>query len=369
MLQSDSIEAVLKKVIVEKEHHDDSLNIERAVEKYTTQKTLNYLKENTCLFASDTKVLKTTNLFNIEELGKSFSSLINLHRINDIRYINKFFEAVNHALPIGGTFICCVETLQQRMIRKSIRKIPFLNSIYFFFDFVFMRVFPKVRFLKYFYFKITHGKNRLLSKPEILGRLVCCGFEINNYKKINGLLFISSTKRQNPKYDMNPSYGAIYKMQRVGLHGKLINVYKLRTMHPYSEYLQNYMLENYGSKNGDKINYDFRVSKTGSVFRKFWLDELPMLINLFKGDLKLVGVRPLSINKFKTYPVSAQKIRTEVKPGLIPPFYADLPESFEELVESELNYTKNYLKHPVLTDLKYFFKAMYNIFILGVRSR
>ena len=94
-----------------------------------------------------------------------------------------------------------------------------------------------------------------------------------------------------------------------------------------------------------------------------------MLINLFKGDLKLVGVRPLSINKFKTYPVSAQKIRTEVKPGLIPPFYADLPESFEELVDSELNYTKNYLKHPVLTDLKYFFKAMYNIFILGVRSR
>ena len=140
-------------------------------------------------------------------------------------------------------------------------------------------------------------------------------------------------------------------------------------MHPYSEYLQNYMLENYGSKNGDKINYDFRVSKTGSFFRKFWVDELPMLINLIKGDLKLVGVRPLSISKFKTYPKSAQEIRTKVKPGLVPPFYADLPESFEELVRSEINYTKSYLKQPILTDLKYFCKAMYNIFVVGARSK
>ena len=265
MLQSDSIEeAVLDKISTKTPHLSNNLILESLVKKYSSEKTLDYLKENSALFTAHTKIFSTTNLFTIEELGSSFDCLINLHRVNDIRYINKFFETVNLALPDGGTFICCVETFQQRMSRKFIRKIPFLSSIYFFLEYVFMRVFPKIRFLKYLYFKITHGRNRLLSKSEILGRLVCCGFKIINYKKINGLIYITTSKAEKPKYDMNPSYGMIYKMPRIGLNGRLINVYKLRTMHPYSEYLQNYMLENYGSKNGDKINHDFRVGVHGS---------------------------------------------------------------------------------------------------------
>ena len=370
MLKSGSIQnGVLEKIPSKKSYFNSSERLGALVEKYTSKKTLDFILKYTRLSNSSTKFLNTTNLFTIEELGSGYNCLVNFHRVNDIRYINKFFEAVNHVLPNGGTFICCVETIQQRMSRKFIRKIPFINSIYFFLEYVFMRVFPKIKFLKYFYFKITRGKNRLLSKSEVLGRLVSCGFEIDNYKKINGLIYIKASKVSEPKFDMNPSYGVIYKMARIGYNGELISVYKLRTMHPYAEYLQNYMLENYGSKNGDKINYDFRVSKAGSFFRKFWVDELPMLINLIKGDLKLVGVRPLSISKFKTYPKSAQEIRTKVKPGLIPPFYADLPESFEELVSSEINYTKSYLKQPILTDLKYFFKAMYNIFVVGARSK
>ena len=146
---------------------------------------------------------------------------------------------------------------------------------------------------------------------------------------------------------MNPSYGPIFKMPRVGKSRKIIHVYKLRTMHPYSEYLQDYIFEKNGSLNGDKVLNDFRISPVGSFFRKIWIDELPMLINLLKGELKLVGVRPLSISKFNMYPKKIQDLRTKVKPGLIPPFYADMPNDFNELVLSEKNYLNQYLKNPI----------------------
>ena len=94
-----------------------------------------------------------------------------------------------------------------------------------------------------------------------------------------------------------------------------------------------------------------------------------MLINLLKGDLKIVGVRPLSSAKFNMYPSEVQDLRTKTKPGLVPPFYADIPNNFEELVESEVKYLNQYLKNPFLTDIKYFYKAFVNILFRGARSK
>jgi lipopolysaccharide/colanic/teichoic acid biosynthesis glycosyltransferase len=102
--------------------------------------------------------------------------------------------------------------------------------------------------------------------------------------------------------------------------------------------------------------------------RKFWLDELPMLINLIKGDLKLFGVRPLSRQYFKLYTLELQKLRIKTKPGLIPPFYVDNPGTLEEIVSSELRYLRSYEKHPFRTDWKYFWKACFNILFRKYRS-
>lgn len=340
----------------------------KLITDYSSNEVLQFLKLHCNLTSETTQIVSTDNLINLEKFNK-LDCIINLHKINDIRFINKFFEGINQKLSVNDTYICCVETFQARKKRKKTGNIPIIKYLYFCFEFIFLRVFPKIWGLKSVYFSITKGKNRLLSKAETLGRLVSCGFKIHEFKTVNGLLYIVVRKEGTPKFDMNPSYGPIYKMPRVGKNKKIIKVYKLRTMHPYSEYLQGYLFQKNGTNNGDKVNNDFRVSKVGRLFRKVWLDELPMLINLLKGDIKIVGVRPLSVQKFNMYPKEAQVLRVKFKPGLVPPFYADLPNNFEELVDSEIAYLKKYSSNPILTDLKYFFKAFYNIFVKGARSK
>ena len=61
-------------------------------------------------------------------------------------------------------------------------------------------------------------------------------------------------------------------------------------MHAYSEYLQGYVFEKNNLQEVGKFKNDFRVNTVGKIMRRFWLDELPMLFNLLKGDLKLFGV-------------------------------------------------------------------------------
>ena len=94
-----------------------------------------------------------------------------------------------------------------------------------------------------------------------------------------------------------------------------------------------------------------------------------MIYNFLKGDLKLVGVRPLSEIFFSTYPEDLKKLRIKHKPGLIPPYYVDLPGSIEEVWESERQYLEKYEKNPLKTDIVYIFKALNNIVFHQARSQ
>ena len=66
---------------------------------------------------------------------------------------------------------------------------------------------------------------------------------------------------------------------------------------------------------------------------------------------------------------SRQALRKKVRPGLVPPFYADLPETFEEICDSERRYIQAFLKHPVKTQIRYFTKSFINIAFKGARSK
>jgi lipopolysaccharide/colanic/teichoic acid biosynthesis glycosyltransferase len=235
-------------------------------------------------------------------------------------------------------------------------------------DFIIKRVFPKFNLTKRLYFFLTRGENRVISKAETLGRLYSCGFEIKNEKNINGWLYVVAKKIRAPFLDSKPTYGPLIRLRRIGKNGKMINVYKLRTMHPFAEYLQQYIYELSDLQDGGKFKDDFRITTAGKIFRKFWLDELPMFINYFRGELKLVGVRPLSEQYYSLYSKELKEKRTKVKPGLIPPYYVDMPKTLDDIQSSELKYLDLYSKQPLRTDWKYFWKAMWNIMFKNARS-
>ncbi|MBA3604313.1 MAG: sugar transferase, partial [Parachlamydiaceae bacterium] len=207
--------------------------------------------------------MHTTNDFNILNNPNKLKAIINLSKVNDIRFINKFFESINSRLENGDLFICRFETFTARKKRKPIGRVPVIGLIYFVFEFIFMRVFPKLPALKKLYFFVTRGHNRLLSKAETLGRLVSCGFEIENFQSFGGLTYVVTKKIKEPVFDMSPSYGLLYRMPRMSKNGKMIKVYKFRTMHPYAEYLQDYILRVNGYADSGKPADDFRLTPWG----------------------------------------------------------------------------------------------------------
>jgi lipopolysaccharide/colanic/teichoic acid biosynthesis glycosyltransferase len=328
-----------------------------------------YLQKNIDMEHQRTLVVSTTTEFNIKSQPEGyFQAIVNLHDINDFKRINKFFESVNSRLPLYGLYINSAVTNLIRKERIMKKYPPVLNGFVYFFHFLFMRVFPKLPVTKSFYFWSTNGYNRALSKAETYGRLYSCGFELISEKQIGDKLYFVARKIQEPAFDYNPTYGPLVRLKRVGKHGNTIYVYKMRTMHPYSEYLQDYVYKTNDLEEGGKFRNDFRVSTTGRIMRKLWIDELPMLINLLRGDLKLVGVRPLSNQYFELYDEELRAKRIRTRPGLIPPFYADMPRTLEEIQDSEDRYLEAYFRHPLLTDWRYFWKAAYNIVLKRARS-
>jgi len=95
----------------------------------------------------------------------------------------------------------------------------------------------------------------------------------------------------------------IFKQKRPGLHGKPFFIYKFRTM------------TNEVNEEGILLPNSERMTKIGKLLRKLSLDELPQLFNVLKGELSLVGPRPLLMDYLTLYD-SEQARRQDVKPGI-----------------------------------------------------
>lgn len=95
----------------------------------------------------------------------------------------------------------------------------------------------------------------------------------------------------------------LFKQVRPGRHGKPFELYKFRTM------------SNLRGTDGNLLPDEVRLTKFGSLLRKTSLDELPQLINILKGEMSLVGPRPLLMEYLPLY-TSEQARRHEVKPGI-----------------------------------------------------
>jgi lipopolysaccharide/colanic/teichoic acid biosynthesis glycosyltransferase len=290
--------------------------------------------------------------------------------ISRTHFNNQFFEKLWDEASIQQEY--CFSSVTAETIKLQIRSrySSLIFRIYYPFYFFFMRVCPKLKGLRKFCRKF--GIVGDMSKSEMMGRLMHMGFcIIHVVEDEDSTTFVV---KKDPQHGGKPSRassseGFLFSMQRVGQHNKPIQIYKFRSMHPYSEFVQAYLHRFNGLDEGGKFKDDFRVSTGGKFLRKYWLDEIPMIYNLLKGDIKLVGVRPISQHYFSLYPEDLRELRTKFKPGLLPPFYADLPVGFQAILESEKRYLEAYAIAPFKTDCRYLFKIFKNIFVNRARSK
>ncbi|WP_078432587.1 sugar transferase [Metabacillus halosaccharovorans] len=138
-----------------------------------------------------------------------------------------------------------------------------------------------------------------------------------------------------------------FKQERPGLHGKPFYFYKFRTM------------TNEKDGNGELLIDEYRLTSFGEFLRKTSLDEFPQLINVIKGDISLVGPRPLLMDYLALY-TKEQARRHLVRPGITG--WAQINGrnslSWEEKFELDLWYVKN---RTFLLDLKILFYTVYKV--------
>lgn len=159
------------------------------------------------------------------------------------------------------------------------------------------------------------------------------------------------------------SRGPIFFVQeRVGYNKRRFKVYKFRTMVKDAEKMQEEM-EHLNEASGPvfKIKDDPRVTKIGKILRKTSVDELPQLFNVLKGDMSLVGPRPLPIRDYKLFEKNWQKRRFSIRPGLtcLWQIHGRNELSFEKWIELDMEYIDNW---SLLLDLKILVKTIPVVF-------
>ena len=136
----------------------------------------------------------------------------------------------------------------------------------------------------------------------------------------------------------------IFKQKRPGKNEKIFTLYKFRTMTDEKD------------DNGDLLPDSQRLTKFGKFLRSTSLDELPELINIIKGDMAIVGPRPLLVKYLPLYN-EKQKHRHDVRPGLTG--YAQVNGrnaiSWEEKFEDDLKYIENI---TLINDIKIILKTI-----------
>lgn len=149
--------------------------------------------------------------------------------------------------------------------------------------------------------------------------------------------------------------------KRIGKNGKIMKMYKFRTMVPNAEELikeftQQQLKE---FKENFKLENDPRITKVGKFLRKTSLDELPQLINILKGELSIIGPRPVIGEELEKYGENKSKFLS-VTPGLTGYWAANgrSNTSYEQRMDMELYYIDNM---SWKMDVKVFFKTIVSV--------
>lgn len=155
-----------------------------------------------------------------------------------------------------------------------------------------------------------------------------------------------------------------YEQLRVGKNGKYFRIYKFRTMIIGADkILKKYLEENEEARiefeKNQKLEYDPRITKLGKILRKTSLDEFPQFINVLKGDMSLIGPRPLVEGELDAHNGN-HKLYESVKPGITGYWGVNgrSNTTYEERLKLEYYYAKNF---SFWLDTKIFFKTIISI--------
>ena len=146
----------------------------------------------------------------------------------------------------------------------------------------------------------------------------------------------------------SPGSPVFFSQMRAGRYGRPFRMWKFRTMVSNAEELLEKIKKEHGNQMEGpvfKLDKDPRVFSFGSWLRKTSIDELPQLINVLKGDMSLVGPRPLPLYEVEAFCELSHRRRLSVKPGITCEWQAggrNRITSFEEWVEMDLRYIDNW---------------------------
>ena len=157
-----------------------------------------------------------------------------------------------------------------------------------------------------------------------------------------------------------------YLQARIGLRGKRFTLIKFRTMEVGADVLQKkYQHMNTASGPAFKIHDDPRFTPIGRFLSHTGLDELPQLYNVLRGEMALIGPRPLPVSEAKLLKPWMRK-RQDVLPGIISPWILDgyHKRTFTQWMKSDIEYIR---EKRFITDVRLALRAAY--FILRLLSK
>jgi exopolysaccharide biosynthesis polyprenyl glycosylphosphotransferase len=146
----------------------------------------------------------------------------------------------------------------------------------------------------------------------------------------------------------SPGAPILFTQMRAGRYGKPFRMFKFRTMVPNAEELLDQIKKDHGNQMDGpvfKLDHDPRIFPFGSLLRKLSIDELPQLLNVFMGDMSLVGPRPLPLYEVEAFSEISHRRRLSVRPGITCEWQAggrNKITSFDDWVEMDLRYIDNW---------------------------
>jgi exopolysaccharide biosynthesis polyprenyl glycosylphosphotransferase len=133
----------------------------------------------------------------------------------------------------------------------------------------------------------------------------------------------------------------LFRQERIGLNKRRFQIFKFRTMVRNAEKMMD-QLESHNEVSGPvfKIKNDPRITRIGKILRRTSIDELPQLFNVLKGDMSLVGPRPLPVRDYEGFSEDWQRRRFSVRPGITCLWQVSGRSSlpFEQWMELDLQY-------------------------------